>query len=192
MLTNFGIWLIIQISKTWRITVEGTAPKSPAVIAFWHGYMIPVWKFFADKKPSALISQSKDGEVLAAILKKWDYDLARGSSSTGGKAALETLVEYAVSGFALITPDGPRGPRGKLKAGAVIAAQLSGSPIVLCKVKIISKYTFKKSWDRFEFPLPFSKIILEFSEPEYIDVNSTREMIGVKIIQCENKLNNIN
>jgi len=70
MLNNVGIWLILQISKTWRITTQGNIPQPPAIIAFWHGYMLPVWKYFSDKNPSALISQSKDGEILAAILEK--------------------------------------------------------------------------------------------------------------------------
>lgn len=192
MLKRIGIWLITIISKTWRISTEGTIPNSPAVIAFWHGYMLPVWRFFSDKNSSALISQSKDGEILAEILEKWNYKLARGSSSTGGKEALGKLTELARTGYALITPDGPRGPLRKLKAGAVIAAQLSQSPLVLCQVKIKSKYTFKKSWDFFEFPLPFSKITLSFSEPEFIDFNSTREMISAKIIQLESKLNYTN
>ncbi|MEI6089758.1 MAG: lysophospholipid acyltransferase family protein [bacterium] len=191
-LNKLGISLITQISRTWRITIDGAIPNSPAVIAFWHGYMLPVWKFFSDKNPSALISQSKDGEILAAILEKWNYKLVRGSSSTGGKEALEQLIELAKSGYSLITPDGPRGPQRKLKAGAVIAAQLSQSPLALCQVNIKSKYTFKKSWDFFQFPLPFSKITLSFSAPEVIDINSTREMISSKILQCENKLNNIN
>jgi len=186
---RIGIWLITGLSKTWRFEIQGVIPRSPAVIAFWHGYMLPVWKYFSDKNPSAMISQSKDGEILAAILEKWNYKLARGSSSMGGKEALEKLVEFSKSSYALITPDGPRGPRGKMKAGAVIAAQLSGSPLVLCKVIIKTKYVFNKSWDKFELPLPFSKIQLLFLEPEYIEYNSTRDVISSKILLCENKLN---
>jgi lysophospholipid acyltransferase (LPLAT)-like uncharacterized protein len=189
---NFGIWLITQISKTWHISTEGQVPDSPAVIAFWHGYMLPVWKYFSNNNSSALISQSKDGEVLAAILEKWNYKLVRGSSSTGGKEALDKLVELARTGYVLITPDGPRGPHRKLKAGAVVAAQLSQAPLVLCRVSIKYKYTFRKSWDCFEFPLPFSKITLKFADAEVIDAHSTRDIIGTKILECEKILNDFN
>src|SRR3989339_614407 len=157
---RFSIFLLRLISKTWRYEIDGNIPEKPAIIAFWHGLMLPVWKYFSKHEPIAVVSLSKDGEILSDILEKWKYTLIRGSSSKGGKEVLESIVEQANDGLTLITPDGPQGPIHEFKAGGVIASQRSGVPLILCGVKIKWKFTFKKSWDRFSFPYPFSKIIL--------------------------------
>jgi lysophospholipid acyltransferase (LPLAT)-like uncharacterized protein len=174
--------LIRALAATWRITIRGTPPEGASVLAFWHGEMLPVWKAFARTNGVALTSQSKDGGLLAQLLHDWNYDVVRGSSSKGGKEALERVVELARERCTLITPDGPRGPRHEFKPGAVVAAQRASVPLVLCRVlcktdKPSAVWIFERSWDKFILPLPFARLTLVFSEPIRIlpsdDVSAT-------------------
>jgi len=191
LLFFLGINLLNLLSKTWIIKINGEFPKYPSVIAFWHGQMLPVWKVFAKKKSAAIVSTSKDGAILTSLLKKWGYDVARGSSSKNGSEALNILIDYAKQKHVLITPDGPKGPIRKMKAGAAVTAMRSGAPLVLIGVIIGKKKVFNRSWDKFELPLPFSKITITISSPLHIDSYLTREEINQKINECEIYMNQL-
>jgi lysophospholipid acyltransferase (LPLAT)-like uncharacterized protein len=165
--------------------------KQNFVLAFWHGTMLVPWYFHREQNFSALISQSKDGALLANSLIKWGYKVTRGSSHKGGKEALETLLENSKQYFSIaITPDGPTGPPRVMKAGAVITAQRSGIPLVLCGVACNNNYTFN-SWDKFEVPKFFSKVIIKYSEPIIIDDNLSRDETSKIIEQCDMQLNQL-
>ncbi|MCK7527393.1 MAG: DUF374 domain-containing protein [Ignavibacteriales bacterium] len=85
------------------------------------------------------------------ILKRWNYNVIRGSSSVGGDVALSIMVDYAKNNNSIaITPDGPRGPAFKLKAGAVITAKKSGLPLVLMGIGYKNKKKLG-SWTHFKF-----------------------------------------
>ena len=185
--------LILElISCTWRFKVEGALPLSGGILAFWHGYMLPVWKYFSFQKPFAVVSQSHDGEILSNLLSSWGYRLIRGSSSKGSKEALEEIIDLAGNNLVLITPDGPRGPYHEFKPGAVIAAQRSGVNLYLCKVQIRWKFVFKKSWDKFNLPLPFAKIKLNIIQIDSIPENAGREDIDGIILNCKKILDSEN
>ncbi len=165
--------------------------KQNFVLAFWHGTMLVPWYFHRHQNFAALISQSKDGGLLANSLIKWEYKVTRGSSHKGGKEALETLLENSKQNFSIaITPDGPTGPPRVMKAGAVITAQRSGIPLVLCGVACNKKYTFN-SWDKFEVPKFFSKISIKYSEPIFVDENLNRDETSKIIEQCDVELNKL-
>lgn len=187
-----AVILMNLISKTWRIKIEGEMPSKNGIVVFWHGKMLPAWKVLSKFHPIAVVSQSKDGEILSALLKKWEFDLLRGSSSKDGKKILEKLILTASSNLILMTPDGPRGPRESMKAGAVIAAQRANAPLFLCGILITSKKIFKKSWDLFEFPLPFTKIIVKYSKPFYIVNYEERHFTERIISDMEIALKEIN
>ncbi len=96
-------------------------------IAFWHGTMLVPWYIHRRKNFAALISKSKDGDLLAKLLIKWKYKVARGSSHKGGKEALDIIYDFVRTNYSVsITPDGPTGPPNKMKAGAVITAKKTG------------------------------------------------------------------
>jgi len=162
---NLASCLIRGLALTWRFRVEGFVPERPCVVAFWHGEMLPVWKFFArrsDMARVALTSLSNDGAVLAGLLADWGYRLVRGSSSHGGKEALAALVQHAERGcLVFLTPDGPRGVRHQFKAGAVVVASRARVPLVLCRAEY-DGWTFERSWDKFCLPFPFASITLRF------------------------------
>jgi lysophospholipid acyltransferase (LPLAT)-like uncharacterized protein len=92
----------------------------------------------------------------------------RGSSSRRGVAALVGLKRELSSGTDVcLTPDGPRGPRYVLQAGAVKLAQSSGAPLVPVHVRFSSAWRLK-TWDRFVIPKPFSRVTVTFSDPIHI------------------------
>ncbi|MGA2298277.1 MAG: DUF374 domain-containing protein [FCB group bacterium] len=179
---------IRMIASTWQYKIIGKVPEKNSIIVFWHGLMLPVWKYFSEKKAIAVVSVSKDGEILASLLKKWHYSLVRGSSGIGGKVVMNEITELSRNNLVLITPDGPKGPVYKFKPGAVVAAHRSGSAIVLCNVGIKGKFSSKKSWDNFSIPTPFAKIELHFSDEIFVPAESEKDGIDIIIKNLEQQL----
>ncbi len=182
--------LIRALTRTWRFSLRGDLPSSPAVVAFWHDEMLPIWAVFARKHGntplSALTSLSKDGDILAQLLSDWGYRIVRGSSSKGGKEALEQMIILAAQNILLITPDGPRGPRHTMKAGAVIAAQRANVPLYLCRMTALG-HRFERSWDKFLLPYPFARVRIIITKA---DISSSSE-ISSALQDCEIHLNAI-
>ena len=167
------------------------AEKKNFVSAFWHGSMIIGWYIHRNENVASLVSQSKDGDVLAATLNKWNFHVVRGSSSTGGHDALYMMIDLIRENYSLtITPDGPRGPIYKMKAGAVITAKKTNVPLFLVGIGIKKKIVLK-SWDKFEVPLPFTKVVIIYSEPIVIEDSLSNEETNRKIEECEVILNKL-
>lgn len=150
--------MINLYTKTLRIKIHNVPDfNSNFVFIFWHSQMLVGWWLFKDKNFVALVSRSKDGEILSSILKKWNYKIVRGSSSKGGKEALEEAVLLVKKNNTIVlTPDGPRGPSNILKNGALIISNLCRVPIVPVKINYSNKLSLKKSWDKFQVPIPFT------------------------------------
>lgn len=179
-IAKLGPVLFHLLARTWRIRASGTLPPEPSVIAFWHGEMLPVWKYLAAHRPYALVSRSRDGGLLTHLLEGWGYTVIRGSSSKGNKEAWNELVAVAQRHRVLITPDGPRGPARVLKAGAVVAAHRAGVPLYLCRVRCRQAIR-GTHWDRFLIPLPGAAIQLEFEHlpvPPDADRDTIDRLIG--------------
>ena len=106
---------------------------------------------------AVLVSASKDGAFLSAILERFGVQPVRGSSSRRGAQALLELTTWAERGYDLaITPDGPRGPIYVVQDGTMTLAQITGLPIVPASFRLQWKIQLN-SWDRFQIPLPFSR-----------------------------------
>lgn len=186
------------LCKTLKIDVQNSkgidgllSAGKNIVFAFWHGTMFVPWHIQRNNNFAALVSQSKDGDILANILTKWKYDVARGSSHKGGKEALNLLLDKANSNFSVsITPDGPTGPPCVMKAGAVVVAQRSSIPLVLCGVGSKRKYIFK-SWDKFEIPKLFSRVNVVYSDPIFVTMDLEREEVSKIIDECGVILNRL-
>lgn len=183
--------VIRMIARTWRLSVTGRLPTGPSIVAFWHGEMLPVWFVFRALRPVALVSSSKDGSLLSRLLKDWGYDVVLGSSSKGGKEALEQLVAEASSRVVLLTPDGPRGPAHQAKPGAVIAAHRAHVPLVLVRIHAKSAHTFVRSWDRFTLPLPFTNIELTIDHNWLIPADATREELDTHIKYMDERMRDL-
>lgn len=158
------------------------------VVAFWHETMLLPWFLHRSKRIAALTSKSKDGDLLAKQLKHWGYEVVRGSSSKGGDVALGIMIDYAKNDFSIaITPDGPRGPIHKFKAGAVITAKKSGVPLILLGIGF-KKKKYLNSWDKFQVPYFFTKANVIYSDPIHVVQELSYDATSAIIADCESKL----
>jgi lysophospholipid acyltransferase (LPLAT)-like uncharacterized protein len=140
----------------------------PVVYVLWHGRLLPCTWLHREQGVATIISRSADGEIIARIVEQWGYVTVRGSSSRGGGAALRQLVRHVREGRCLgITPDGPRGPRQRMKPGALLAAQLTGAPLIPMAAGTRSAWWFE-GWDRFLVPKPFANIRVAYGQPVFV------------------------
>ncbi|MFP4016405.1 MAG: lysophospholipid acyltransferase family protein [Halanaerobiales bacterium] len=168
-------YLLITISFKWtRISVYGREKlnyleqKTPVVYALWHGKLWLASYFFKDDDCIVLASQSRDGEYISRVLEKLGFRLVRGSSSRGGGRALLKLIRKLRKGnSAIITPDGPRGPRCKAKPGAVYLQEKSDAAIIPIGIAIKNKKILG-SWDRLVLPYPGSRAVIFYGDPLYL------------------------
>jgi lysophospholipid acyltransferase (LPLAT)-like uncharacterized protein len=166
----------------------------PAIYCLWHNRLLLCMEAYLEqtrqrslgKGLAALISASKDGAFLSAILERFGVQPVRGSSSRRGSQALLELTSWAERGYDMaITPDGPRGPAYVVQEGVMSLAQFTGLPIVPFGFYAHRKIRMK-SWDRFQIPLPFSRCDLSLGKPILVPREATdadREEIRKQIEQ---------
>jgi lysophospholipid acyltransferase (LPLAT)-like uncharacterized protein len=170
-----GWWLSCRV-----VRVEGTEhldaalAKAPSLVpCYWHQHQLYCGKFLVEQRSRGLtvgwlVSPSVDGELGAMMVRRFGGAVIRGSSTHTGARALrdyyQALVKDGVS--PVITPDGPRGPRFKFKAGAILLAQMSGRPILPMAYAASRAWLIK--WDKFVIPVPFSRVAIGIGPPRYV------------------------
>ena len=162
-----------------RAGVVGKVTAQNYIASLWHNRLLifpfVLRRFFPDRHGAALISASRDGELLADAIKRFDYDIVRGSSSRLGASAILQLSQTLASGRdVVITPDGPRGPVYELGPGIVFLAQKSGAAVVPVNIEYSSCWRLK-SWDRFILPRPFAKVHVIIGSPHHVELSDTPE-----------------
>jgi len=70
------------------------------------------------------------------------------------------------------TIDGPRGPRYVAKPGAVWIASSSGDAVFACYFSPARRCALG-SWDQFQIPKPFSRVLVLMGIPIYVKENAT-------------------
>ena len=163
------IWLVYRTSR-WQV-VNGEAPHElmkagkPFILAFWHGrlLMMPI-SVQKKTKVNVMISHHGDGEIIARAIGHWGQDSVRGSASKGASAAVKQMLQALKRGeVAVITPDGPRGPRMRAQDGVVRLAALSGIPVYPVSYST-TRGKILGSWDRFLVAAPFSRGVIVWGD----------------------------
>jgi hypothetical protein len=140
---------------------------------------------------AAMVSASRDGGMLVAVVQSFGVQPARGSTSRRGPQALREMTSWAKRGYDLaITPDGPRGPRYQVAPGVTSLAQLTGLPVVPGSYNLGWKISVK-SWDRFQIPLPFSKCEIILEKPIHVPREATDEEREKLRLQMEQAMQGI-
>jgi lysophospholipid acyltransferase (LPLAT)-like uncharacterized protein len=151
--------------------------NSPFIFCFWHARLALMpfsWKW--NKQFYMMVSKHGDGQLIGKILKKCGpFDLISGSTNKDGGFVLKKAIELLKNGFVIgITPDGPRGPREEVSKGTAMLSYLSKRKMIPISCGIKNKKILK-SWDKFQFPLPFSKVM--FVVGDAIDAPQNKEDI---------------
>lgn len=163
----------------------------PTLLAFWHNRLLYFVHHYRHITGTALVSQSKDGDIMSRVLTGFGLHATRGSSSRGARTGFRQLIERVQQGYhAAFTPDGPRGPRYRVKAGLVRAAQKTGAPIL----PVVYNAKWKRvlhGWDRFIVPLPFSRIVVVYGKPIYVPETGSSALLEAKRQEVEAALQHI-
>lgn len=139
------------------------------IFCFWHDQLLMMAAGYPGPKASVMISASKDGELIARTMTYFNIGAIRGSSSRGGRAAFRAMIDLGKEPIDLaFTPDGPRGPRHRIKDGVVQLAKVTGRPIVPAAFACSNGHRFN-SWDRFLLPYPWGKGVYSIGAPLYYD-----------------------
>ncbi len=160
-------YLLRLIKITLKFEIKNQPECEPVVYGFWHRNLIYGTLLRAGDKLVIMVSASKDGELIAGPLAELGYALVRGSSSRQGSEALKGIVRYAQTHSPAITPDGPKGPLGKVEPGLFHIALLAKIPIVAVACDSNREWIFN-SWDKFRFPKPFARVKIVYSDPIYV------------------------
>lgn len=137
------------------------------LICVWHQQFFAAirnFKKYEKYQPSLMISKSLDGEIIAGIAKRTGWNPVRGSSSRDGGAALkEMAIRLKQFRLAAHILDGPQGPAGVVKPGAISLAHAADAVIAPVFVSG-ERVWYSNSWDKFMLPQPFSRVRIEFGE----------------------------
>ena len=179
------------IGKENKALAKSKSPAGSFIFACWHQNLIGTMLSHSTGEESytMIVSESKDGELVAVTCEKFGHKPVRGSSTRGGKKAVLEIVKKLKSGLpGAITVDGPKGPSKVVKPGIVEIARLAKVPIVPLSAYPTNFWTFAKSWDQFRVPKPFSRIVIVIGEPIVVDETITRDHFDSILVQVAEKI----
>jgi len=184
--------LLVGASTRWtRVNQAAIEPfwrgDGRLVGCIWHGRFTLIHKMWAFgpgiPKAKMLISQSREGGVVAHASRAVGAEVIRGSTakrtrkkrdgvvvertqSKGGVEAMRSMARHIEGGGVIaMTPDGPRGPRMRVKRGPIQLAKLAQAPLIAVAWSTSRRKVFENSWDKFILPLPFGRGALIWSNP---------------------------
>lgn len=166
-------WLLRLLRATYRVQVIGgehlerlTREKQPFILGIWHENVIFSPVLYRNRNIAVVVSASDDGELITRVVQRFGNTTVRGSSTRGGRKALQDLREHIrAGGSGAITPDGPVGPPLKMKPGLVAAAQATGAVILPAHYDADRYWLLHKTWDQTRIPKPFSRLFVRFGNP---------------------------
>ncbi|HKN57584.1 MAG TPA: lysophospholipid acyltransferase family protein [Gemmatimonadaceae bacterium] len=176
-----GRGLLQLLGRTWRFRVVNAeavgklrAAKTAFIYSLWHGHLLPLLWFHRDQGVGVLISEHRDGELVARAATSLGFGLIRGSTTRGADRALISIVRELQAGREVaITPDGPRGPLHKFAPGALVAAQRSDSYIVPVAA-VADRAWHLNSWDSFMIPKPFARVTIAYGPATKVIASTPR------------------
>lgn len=193
---SFLYRFIRAYSATFRLTVENEGKwmdylrgGGKVLLCTWHQQFMAAirhFKAYSAFNPSLMISKSSDGELIAGVAERTGWRTVRGSSSTDGAQALKAMIanlnRYGLAAHIL---DGPKGPAGRVKAGAIQLA-LSTQAVIVPFYTMADRAWYVNSWDAFMLPKPFSKVTLRFGDMIHLPAPTHRDDFETLRLTLEN------
>ena len=138
-----------------------------------------------DQDIAAMVSRSKDGQLIVPTLRIFGIQVFRGSGGKarkGGARAITGLIRHVRRGGAgFLTVDGPNGPRGTVHPGIAMLARKTDQPVFAIVVRPRRRFILPMTWDRLQIPMPFTRITVHFSRPMRIGPQQTLESFNQEV-----------
>ena len=181
-------WLVRLIGPTLRVEVIGVHNAvqireggEQAIGAFWHRCIFPAIWIWRKRGIVVLNTVNFDGQWTRRVIERLGFGTAQGSSTRGAVEGLTIMAQKLEEGRNVaFTIDGPRGPRYVAKPGPVILARRTGRPISVFHIGLSWAHTFKKSWDLFQMPYPFSAAVMFVAPPIRVPADADSEVMKQK------------
>lgn len=148
------------------------------ILCVWHdAVLVPIFSAppANRRETCCLVSQHQDGSFLAEAMRWLGYSTVRGSSKRGGAQAVRQLMDETAGKHIVISPDGPRGPRRQIKAGAVYLASQTGRRIIAGGYGAKRYWRIKGSWTDLLLPMPFTALYVVTGEPIAVPPDLSRD-----------------
>jgi lysophospholipid acyltransferase (LPLAT)-like uncharacterized protein len=171
----------------WRVAgrphqaLRDAGEPARCVYSVWHAHIWVLLRGLHGQQLSVMVSEHRDGEAIARIVRRLGFATVRGSSTRGRARALLELARAGREGPGdlLLTVDGPRGPAGEVKQGVVFAASRTGLPVVPVGVAAANAWRVG-SWDRHLLPRPFSRVAVVYGQPIAVSPDADREELAAR------------
>jgi lysophospholipid acyltransferase (LPLAT)-like uncharacterized protein len=171
---GFLAWLAYRsLSMTWRISLNepesmrtALRERKPFIMAHWHGDELALLHLIGHYRVATLSSHSRDGRIMAVLLRLLGGRICAGSSSRGGAGGLKALIRLVREGYnCSFAVDGPRGPIYKIKPGVLEMSRLLACPIYYPTVSCDRAFFLHRSWNEGFLPKPFARLSIQWHGP---------------------------
>jgi lysophospholipid acyltransferase (LPLAT)-like uncharacterized protein len=157
------------------------------IYAFFHEVMIFPAYYWNWPEMHILISEHRDGELIAQVISRLGFSVVRGSTTRGGARALREMSLRIDRGHLCVTPDGPRGPRRSVHQGVAYLGSRTGLPIVGAGMAFKKPWR-ARSWDRFAVPRPYSAAACVVPEAVTVPIDADRDTIESCRLEVERRM----
>lgn len=171
------LWLAFRTTRWRRVgddNLQSALAAPHLLVSVWHGRLAPIVLLRPrGRRAVGLISEARDGEIIARIVRLLGGETVRGSSrdpkkpdaDKGGAAASAAMSTALRAGaIGVMTPDGPRGPRMRAKPGVAALSAATGAVVLPVAFSVRRGAEFS-SWDRFLLPWPATRGVVVYGAP---------------------------
>lgn len=146
-----------------RVEPVSLSPGKPCIYVFWHAKTFLILPRFAGHLIGVLTLLDFKNLFYDRLCRSFGYQTVPVYSNERATVSLKKLIE---SGYSIaLAVDGPKGPPGKIRPGALYLAQKMGAPIVAVRIRCHKSLRARWRWDSYEIPFPFSQAEIIGSEP---------------------------
>jgi lysophospholipid acyltransferase (LPLAT)-like uncharacterized protein len=166
----------------------------PVIYTIWHCQLLyPLYymrRYYPQLPPVVVMaSPSRDGEFIGKVARGLGFTVCYGSRRKGGVQALQHMAEYFRQGYSCgLIADGSRGPAREAQKGPLYLARVTRAPLIPLAVASSRKVAFN-TWDRFELPLPCSRLVVLVGEPLWVQPTDRGRLLEERRLDLETRLN---